>query len=96
MKADYDSQADAVSIDLYEVDRWDDGEGVDEDFCSVAFSKGRVVNVSLLNPREHLPLLEVAARRYDLDAVALVAAAQAALAAPDRAVTVEVSAPAFA
>jgi hypothetical protein len=95
LKADYDSQADAVSIDLFEVERWDGGEGVDEDFCNVSFSEGRVANVALLNPREHLPLLEEAARRYSLDAVALVAATQAALAAPDRAVRVEVSAPAF-
>jgi len=57
MRADYDSEADAVSIDLIEVDRWDDGEGVDEDFCNVSFSKGRVANVALLNPRDHLRLL---------------------------------------
>jgi hypothetical protein len=91
VKADYDSKADAVSIDLIEVDRWDGGEGVDDDFCNVSFSKGRVVNVALLNPREHLALLELAAQRYKLDAVALVAAAQAALAAPDRVVSVEVA-----
>jgi hypothetical protein len=94
MKADYDSKADAVSIDLIEVDRWDGGDGVDDDYCNVSFSKGRVANVALLNPRHHLQLLELAAERYDLDAVALVAAAQAALAAPDHVVTVEVAAPA--
>jgi uncharacterized protein YuzE len=96
MRADYDSEADAVSIDLIDAGSWNGGEGVDDDFCNVALADGRVANVSLLNPRAHLQLLEIAAERYELDADALVAAALAALAAPDRVVTVEVAAPAAA
>lgn len=89
MKADYDSEADALSIDLIAVDRWDGGEGVDDDFCNVAFSEGRPANVELLYPAENLSLLKVAAERFDLDSEALIAAAKAALAAPNRAITLD-------
>jgi hypothetical protein len=87
MKADYDSEADALSIELIDVDRWDDGGELDEHYCTVAFSKGRPANIGLLHPSENLHLLEVAADRFDLDPDDLIAAAKAALAAPDRAVT---------
>jgi hypothetical protein len=92
MKADYDSQADALSIDLIEVPRWDDGEEIDDTYCNVALYQGRPANVELLSPGSHLDLLEIAAKRFDLDAASLQAAAQAALAAPDRAVSLEVAA----
>ncbi len=42
MKATYDSEANALGIELIEVDYWDDGDGFDEDYCNVAFSKGRL------------------------------------------------------
>jgi len=90
MRADYDSEADALSIDLVKVDGWDGGEDVDGSYCHIAFVGDRPVNVELLNPGDHLDLLAVAAKRYGLDATALVAAAQAALAAPDRPVTLDV------
>jgi len=88
MKADYDSQANAVSIDLLDVDRWDDGGEFDENYCTIAFSKGRVANIGLLYPSDNLHLLEAVAKRYNLDADCLVATAKAALAAPDRTVTI--------
>jgi hypothetical protein len=92
MKADYDSEANALSIDLIGVDRWDDGDSVDgEEQCNVAFSQGRVVNVELLNPAKNLKLLNAAAERFEPDAEGLLATARAALAAPDRSVTVEVT-----
>ncbi len=47
MKADYGSEADALSIDLIEVDRWDRGEDVDGSFCHVAFAGGRPANVEV-------------------------------------------------
>lgn len=87
MKADYDSQANAVSIDLLDVDHWDDGGEFDENYCTVAFSKGRVANIGLLYPSDNLHLLEAVAESYNLDPDRLVDAAKAALAAPDRAVT---------
>ena len=92
MKADYDSEADALSIDLLDVDHCDDGVSIDQaEHCNVALAQGQVANVELLYPAGNLELLGVAAKRFDLDAEGLLAAAQAALAAPDRAVTIELS-----
>jgi len=88
MKADYDSQANAVSIDLLDVDWWDDGGEFDENYCTIAFSKGRVANIGLLYPSENLSLLEAVSGRYNLVADRLISAARAALAAPDRIVTI--------
>lgn len=96
MKADYDSQAEALSIDLVEVDRWDAGDPIDDTYCNVALRKGQPVNIELLNPHGRLELLEVVARKYDLDAMALRAAAEAALTAPDRTITLDVGARAAA
>jgi uncharacterized protein YuzE len=96
MRADYDSEADALSIELRQVDRFDDGDQVDDDYCNVGIAAGRVVAVELLYPAEHLDLLEVAAKRYGLDGTALLAAAKAALAAPDRPIVMEVTEPAVA
>lgn len=88
MKVDYDSRANALGIELIEVDRWDDGDGFDEDYCNLGFLKGRLVYIGLLYPSENLHLLEAVAERYNLDASRLIAAAKAALAAPDRKVTI--------
>lgn len=88
MKADYDSKANALAIELIDVDRWDDGDEFDEYYCNIAFSKGRLAYIGLLYPSENLHLLEAVAESYNLDADSLIAAAKAALAAPDRAVTI--------
>jgi hypothetical protein len=91
MKADYDSEADAILIEIDEVDHWDRGEAVDDAmYCDVAFRSGRPVAVSLRYPREELRLLDDAADRFELDADALRAAAQAALTLPDREITIDV------
>lgn len=91
MKADFDSQANALSIDLIEVDRWDYGEKVHSQ-VNVAIAGGKPVNVELLYPDLGLEEpLRAAAERYELDAEALIAAAQAAIAAPDRVVTLDVA-----
>ena len=92
MRADYDSEANALGIELSRFERYDYQEQVHDSYCTVGFSGGRLVNVELLTPAEHLDLLQVAAERYGLDGTALVAAAQAALAAPDRVVELEVAA----
>jgi len=47
-----------------------------------------LVYIGLLYPSENLHLLEAVAERYNLDAERLIAAAKAALAAPDRKVTI--------
>jgi uncharacterized protein YuzE len=91
MRVDYDSKADALMIELCDVERVDRGEQVDDDYCNVGIVDGRVVSLELLYPVEHLDLLEVAAGRYTLDATALIAAAKAALAAPDRLVVLDVA-----
>ena len=92
MRADYDSEANALSIDLIQFDLFERQESVHDTYCHVGFAKGVPANVELLNPAEQLGLLKVVADRYELDGAALLAAAQAALAAPDRIVDVEVSA----
>lgn len=90
MRAEYDSRADALSIDLVAAKRWDRGEGVDPDFCTVSFAEDRPVNVELIGPREHIDLLARAAELYGLDGEAIEAAARSALAAPDRVVVLDV------
>jgi hypothetical protein len=91
MRADYDSEADALSIELRRFEHYERQDQVDDDYCTVGFAKGSPANVELLAPARHLDLLGVAAERYDLDGGALIAAAQAALAAPDRVVELEVA-----
>lgn len=90
MRADYDSEADALSIDLKQFELYDHGEQIHDTYCHVGFADGGPANVELLSPANHLDLLDVVAERYDLDGAALLAAAQAALAAPDRVVKLEV------
>lgn len=91
MRADYDSEANALDLELSRFTHYDYQEQVDDDFCTVGFAGGQLVDVELLDPADHLDLLEVVARRYDLDGVALLAGAKAALAAPDRLVTMDLS-----
>jgi hypothetical protein len=91
MRADYDSEANALSIDLVAASRWEGSEGVGEQ-VNVSFADGKPVNVELLYPDLGLEEpLRAAASRFELDAEALIAAAQAAIAAPDRVVTLDVA-----
>jgi len=92
MRADYDSRADALTIELHRMECFDDDDQIDDDYCNVGIRDGRVVAVELLNPADHLDLLHLAADRYGLDGLALVAAAKAALTTPDRIVTLDVAA----
>jgi len=90
MKVDYDSKANALSIDLVAPCHCDHNEEVTST-VNVAIAGDKPVNVELLYP--HLGIdepLRAAAERFDLDAEALIAAARAAIAAPDREVTLEV------
>ena len=91
MKADYDSKANAMSIDLTGAASWEHCEQV-ADRVNVAIANGRPVNVEILYPTKGIDEpLRAAAERYDLDAEALIAAARAALAAPDRTITLDVA-----
>ncbi|HET7417143.1 MAG TPA: hypothetical protein VFJ61_05935 [Solirubrobacterales bacterium] len=88
MKADFDSEANALGVELIDVDHWDDGDGFDEDYCNLGFFEGRLVYIGLLCPCDNLNLLKDVAESYELDAEELIALAKAALAAPDRVVTI--------
>jgi hypothetical protein len=91
MKADYDSKANAMSIDLVATPRWEHCEKIG-DRVNVAIADGSPVNVEILYPTRGIDEpLRAAAERYHLDAEALIAAARAAFAAPDRTVTVDVA-----
>jgi hypothetical protein len=92
MHADYDSSANAVSISLGISDSAESADQV-HPRAIVALHNGHPVELQLLYPELGIdePLDEVT-HRYRLDAEALTAAVRAALAAPDREVTVDVSA----
>lgn len=91
MRADYDSSANAISIMIANVNSADASAEV-HPRAIVALSAGKPVEVQVLYPDLGIAEpLGAAAERYELDAQALEAAAQSALAAPDRVVTVEVS-----
>lgn len=92
MRADYDSEADALDIELVRFNLLEGQDSVDDTYCQVGFAGGLPASIELLVPAEHLDLLDVVASRYNLDGVALLAAAKAALAAPDRIVDLEVGA----
>jgi len=92
MRADYDSSANAISIAITDTPSAEHSDEV-HPRAIVALAAGKPVEVQLLYPNMGIsePLAAVA-DRYDLDREALEAAAQSALAAPNRVVSVEVAA----
>ncbi len=54
MRADFDSEANALSIDLIEFDLYEHQDSVHDSYCQVGFAKGVPANVELLNPADHL------------------------------------------
>ena len=92
MRADYDSAANAISIVLSDAHHADRSDEV-HPRAIVALAGRHPVEVQVLYPDMGLgePLTAVA-RRYGLDAEALAAAAQSAVAAPDRVISLEVAA----
>jgi hypothetical protein len=96
MRADYDSTANAISIAITDTPQADASDEVHAR-AIVALAEGKPVEVQLLYPDMGIaePLAAVA-DRYQLDREALHAAAQSALAAPDRLVILEVAARASA
>jgi hypothetical protein len=96
MHADYDSKANAISIALVQVEGADRADQA-HPRAIVALRGRQPVEVQLLYPDLGVaePLTAVASR-YGLDVEALLAAAGAALAAPDRTVTLGVGARAAA
>ena len=92
MRADYDSEVNAISIKLADVQHADRGDEVHARVI-VALADGKPVEVQLLYPDAGIDEpLGIVAERYGLDKEALNAAAQSAFAAPDRVVVLEVGA----
>ena len=91
MIAEYDSEADALSISLAADKPWDDSMTIDDTCCHVAIAKGVPVNIELLSPSTNLHFLDLAAERAGVDRDELQAAARSALAAPGRQVTLRFS-----
>lgn len=92
MQADYDSAANAISITIAGAPHADHSDEV-HPRAIVALFDGRPVEVQLLYPELGISEpLSAAAGRYGLDYEALAAAAQSALAAPDRVISLEVAA----
>jgi hypothetical protein len=92
MRADYDSSANAISIVIIDAAQADASDQV-HSRAIVALADGTPVELQLLYPDLGIsePLAAVA-DRYELDGESLNAAAQSALAAPDRVVMLEVGA----
>lgn len=91
MRADYDSKANAISIAL---SGEESAERADEvhSRAIVALRDDRPIELQLLYPELGIDEpIEAAARAHNLDGEALAAAAKAALAAPDRSVTLDVA-----
>lgn len=91
MRADYDSKADTIQIELETVRRLDrDDAGIPG--VVVGFADGRPVMVDLIGTETDVDeRLRAAAKSHDLDVEALIAAATVARAAPDRTVTLDVA-----
>jgi hypothetical protein len=91
VRADYDSSANAISIAITDAATADRSDEVHAR-AIVALADRQPVEVQLLYPEMGVsePLAAVA-ERYGLDREALEAAAQSALAAPDRLVSLEVA-----
>lgn len=94
MRAEYDSRADAVLIQVStppDEDAPGRGIGV-HDRATVILVRKQPIEVELLYPRLGVDEpLAAAADRYGLDLEALKAAARSAVEAPDRVVTLEVA-----
>jgi hypothetical protein len=91
MRADYDSKGDTIQIELEPVDRLD-RDDADIAGVIVGIRNEKPVMVDVIGTRSGIDKqLRIAAERYELDSEALVAAAQAALAAPNRTITLDVA-----
>jgi len=91
MRADYDSEGDTIQIKLELVQRLSHDEIVENGAVIVGIFEDRPVMVDVIGTTGDFERpLRLAAERFDLDAEALTAAAKAALAAPDRTVTLGV------
>jgi hypothetical protein len=92
MRADYDSEGDTIQIELEPVRKLGHAEDIGNGAVIVSIHEDRPVMVDVIGTGNGFEdPLRVAAERYGLDAEALIAAAQAARAAPDRTITLDVA-----
>lgn len=93
MRADYDSQADTLEIELHQVTELDHADDSTHPRTVVHSAEGKPAIVDILYPSLGIeePIAAVT-DAYELDGEALLSAARAALASPDRTVTLEVAA----
>jgi hypothetical protein len=92
MKVDYDSEGRSLLFEFGEFREAEDGDYVEElagGICIVWIHEDRPESIQLLGADKDIEPLDEAAERFDLDPEGLRAAAHAALAAPDREITIE-------
>jgi hypothetical protein len=91
MRADYDSEGNTLALDLIEVERLDYGDDSAHPQAVASFCDGQLAAIDVIGAKDgvEVPLAAVAAT-YDLDLEALLAAARAAFAAPDRTIVLDV------
>jgi hypothetical protein len=94
MTADYESAFDTIQITLADVDHLNGGsEVIDNGAVIVGYCDGRPAMIDIVGTRDGFERsLRIAAERNELDAEALIAASNAAIAAPDRPVRLDVGA----
>lgn len=91
MRADYDSEGDTIRIDLEPAGRLDYGDDEVHERLVVGVREGRPVRVDVIGTGGDVAeAIRAGASAYGLDPEALLAAAQAALAAPDREVVLDI------
>jgi hypothetical protein len=94
MRADFDKSADTIQIELEPADRLD-GDIASIPGILVGLRNGRPVLVDLVGTSAGIDERLVAVgEHFELDAEILIAAARAALSAPDRVITLDVALPA--
>lgn len=91
MKADYDKQGDTIQIELEPVERLD-RDDTDIAGLIVGIYEERPVVIDVVGTQTEIDgRLRTAGERYQLDSEALIVASRAALAAPDRTITLDVA-----
>lgn len=93
MKVDYDSEARSLLFEFSKFRPVEDGDYTEEmadGSCIVRIHEGKADGILLLHADKDITRLDDVAARFGLDAGCLRAGAQAALAAPDHAVRIEV------
>ena len=90
MKVDYDSEGHSLLFEFGAFGKDDHVKEMATGECFVWVLDGHATSVQLLDADRSLDPLDEVAERFELDKVELRAAASAALAAPDREITIEV------